>query len=109
MLLIKKKIERKKKAIATVISKFPDAESILKVRDGPGQPKIEEDQPDLLQTIINVAIHGSGADDCRRTEMIRTVKTLDDLHVELLKQGFFLSRFVKKKYFVKFWANLFNI
>lgn len=49
-------------------------------------------EDELLKTITAIAITGSASDDRRRTEMIRTVKTLDDLTDELQKRGYELSR-----------------
>lgn len=48
-------------------------------------------EDELLKTITAVAISGSASDDCNRTEMIHTVKTLDDLTDELHKLGYQLS------------------
>lgn len=61
-------------------------------RTGPGQPSLVDSQPALLETIINIAIHGSAADERRRTEMIRSCLTLSDLHERLLLMGFQISR-----------------
>ena len=58
----------------------------------PGRPRIETEQPQLLSSIIDIVQASSSADDRRRTEMIRSVKTLDDLHLELKSIGFNLSR-----------------
>ena len=49
----------------------------------PGRPRIEEDQPQLLSTILDIVQATSAADPRRRTEMIRSVRTLDDLVSEL--------------------------
>ncbi|GBP70163.1 hypothetical protein EVAR_46658_1 [Eumeta japonica] len=61
-------------------------------RTGPGQPSLVDSQPALLETIINIAIHGSAADERRRTEMIRSCLTLSDLHERLMLMGFQISR-----------------
>ncbi|CAG9584279.1 unnamed protein product [Danaus chrysippus] len=61
-------------------------------RTGPGQPPLVDSQPALLETIINIAIHGSAADERRRTEMIRSCLTLSDLHERLLLMGYQISR-----------------
>ncbi|KAG5893520.1 hypothetical protein JTB14_017230 [Gonioctena quinquepunctata] len=57
-----------------------------------GRPSLENDQPSLLKTIADIALFGSAADDRRRTESIRSVKTLDELTQELRKIGFDISR-----------------
>lgn len=83
---------KKKKSIQKVINEYPEAGNILKCKETPGRPKIEEEQPLLHQAIIDIAMIGSGADEKRRSEVVRSVKTLDDLHNELIKNGFTLSR-----------------
>ena len=65
--------------------------SVTAPREKPGQPPIAEMQPALLETIINIAIYGSAADERRRTEMMRSCRTLRDLHQELLSMDFHLS------------------
>ncbi|XP_041371065.1 uncharacterized protein LOC121384651 [Gigantopelta aegis] len=57
-----------------------------------GRPPIVEDENLLHKVIVDIAIGGSAADDRRRSEVIRTVKTLDDLTASLKKQGIHLSR-----------------
>lgn len=47
---------------------------------------------ELLKTITELAISGSASDYRRRTEIIRTVKTLDDLIDELHNLGYQISR-----------------
>ena len=62
-------------------------------RETPGRPRIETDQPQLLATILDIVRGSSAADARRRTEMIRTITTLDDLQKELTTNfGFNLSR-----------------
>ena len=56
-------------------------------RSHQGRPRIEEDQPQLLQTILDIVSATSAADDRRRTEMLRTVTTLKDLTAELNLRG----------------------
>ena len=63
------------------------------MRDSVGHPPIDEDQPLLLKVISDIAIFGSAADDKRRTETIRSIKTLDQLHDEVQKPGFSLNRY----------------
>ena len=57
-----------------------------------GRPSINYDQPELLSSIIKIVEASTAAGDRRRTEILRTVKTLDDLHSELTRIGFKLSR-----------------
>nr|XP_043066048.1 uncharacterized protein LOC122321057 [Drosophila bipectinata]XP_043066049.1 uncharacterized protein LOC122321057 [Drosophila bipectinata] len=49
-------------------------------------------KPLLHKTFLEIAMFGSGADERRRTNLVRSVKTLSDLHEELKKEGFNLSR-----------------
>lgn len=45
-----------------------------------GKPRLERDQPDLMDTIIRIVTHHSSADERRRTETLRSMKTLNQLH-----------------------------
>ena len=58
----------------------------------PGRPCIVEDTDTLLQTICDIAIKGSAADERRRSPVIRSTKTLDDLTEALKSHGYNLSR-----------------
>ncbi|KAF2905782.1 hypothetical protein ILUMI_00394 [Ignelater luminosus] len=53
---------------------------------------LEEDQPQLPKTIVEIAMQGSAAEGRRRNEIIRSVKTLDEMTEELRKEGFNVSR-----------------
>ena len=55
------------------------------------RPRKEVDQPDLLSTIVNIVQATSATDDRRRTETLRSLTTLDDLHKELTDLGFNLK------------------
>ena len=50
------------------------------------------DKSELIKAISRIAISGSAAHDRRRNEMIRTVKTLDQLTEALNREGFELKR-----------------
>ena len=50
------------------------------------------DNESLLHTVKETALMGCGTDDRRRSELIPSVRTLDDLVAELEKMGFLLSR-----------------
>lgn len=60
-------------------------------KEKPGRPSKTDDAP-LIDAITEIALGGSAADDRRRSELIRTVRTLDDLTHELQKRGFNMSR-----------------
>ena len=60
-------------------------------REKVGRPRIEVDQPGLLETILDLVQASSATDDRRRSEIVRTVKTLKDLNTELIAEGYNLS------------------
>ena len=72
----------------------PEAAKILKNfnRNVTGRPRQELDQPELLSAIVQIVENSSAAHDRRRSEVLRTVTTLDDLAEEMKKLGFTLSR-----------------
>ena len=57
----------------------------------PGRPK-KIDNDERLAAIARIAISGSAADNRRRSDVIRTVKTLDELTAALRAEGFDYSR-----------------
>ncbi|XP_068989951.1 uncharacterized protein [Neodiprion pinetum] len=65
---------------------------ILKIREQPGRPRIEIDQPEIFKSIVEIASHNASADVRRRSETIRACKTLDQLREQLSEAGFNLSR-----------------
>lgn len=71
---------RKRKILENISNENPEYAKKLKLRHKTGRPRIDEDQPDLLKIIIEIATHGGAADERRRTEGSRSVKTLDQLH-----------------------------
>lgn len=82
----------KKRKLEDVCLEHPDVANKLKIRSNPGRPSLEEDQPDILQTIMKIAIFGSSADERRRTETVTSCKNLDQLHEQLKTLGLQLSR-----------------
>lgn len=83
---------RRKVNLEKICEMNKEAAAVLKVRNKIGRPHIEEDQPELLQRIIDIVTLGGAAHDRRRTEEIRSCKTLDELHKKLLTEGFQISR-----------------
>ncbi|CAF0723868.1 unnamed protein product [Adineta steineri] len=61
-------------------------------RKGGGRPRIEEQYPDLLQTIEEIAKVGGASDKGRRSETIRPCLTLDDLREKLKQRGIHVKR-----------------
>lgn len=72
---------RCKENIKDLIAAHPDAHNFLKIRSRPGRPRLEEDQPELLKAICDIAIHRSAAHEKRQTEIYRFIKTLDELTI----------------------------
>ena len=66
----------------------PELCKILKTRISSGRPPLQEEQPLLLKTIIDIAIHGLASHDKKQNDMYRSVKTLDPLK----SHGFVISR-----------------
>lgn len=56
-------------------------------REKTGKPQMELDQPELLSTIIKIMEATAATDNRRRSEILRTVKTLDDLSEKLVQMG----------------------
>ena len=83
---------KRKVEMNDMIEKNPDLAKKLKIRDAVGRPRLEDDQDNLLQTIKTLAMFGGAAEDRRRSEAIRSCRTLDDLHTELNAAGFVISR-----------------
>ena len=54
--------------------------------------RLEVDQPAILSTMVDVVQGTCAADDRRRTPMLRTIITMDNMHAELLRQGIEMSR-----------------
>ena len=83
--------ERKKTITTQTKSSLQSNNEASVPRPTPGRPKRVDDDA-LLQTIKEMALVGSAADPRRRTEVIRSCKTLDDLTIKLNEIGFNLSR-----------------
>ena len=62
------------------------------MRETIGRPPIETDQPGLLEAICDIVQGSSAADDKRRSEILRTTRTLSDLVGKLSDIGYILSR-----------------
>ena len=95
---LKKEAERQRKqrsnlkrGIEEVCEKDAEAASVLKSfnRGVTGKPRLEVDQPELLSAIVKIVTNSSATDDRRRSEMLRSVTTLDDLTGKLKEMGLF--------------------
>ena len=88
----KKFRETFKTKIKAACAENPGMAVKLKIRDGPGRPRLEENQPELLKAIVDIAVSGKSEEERHNADKIRSCKTLDSLHQELLKAGFSISR-----------------
>ena len=64
---------------------------IVHIQDKRGRPRLEDDQPDLLETIKTIAMFGASAEERRRSEALRSCKTLPYLFAEMKSLGFQIS------------------
>jgi hypothetical protein len=87
----KARVEKKRKLNA-LIEDNPELRASLNVRAKPGRPRLEEDQPSLLETIVDIAMHGSASHERRQSDVYRSIKTLDQLTEQLKMDGFTISR-----------------
>lgn len=83
---------KRKALVNDCIAQNPSLKRKLRVHDTSGRPPLEDDQPELLKVLTEIATIGGGADDRRRTEMIRSCKTLDDLCQKLKEEGYSISQ-----------------
>jgi len=82
-----------KNELSRMAEENPGSSKIAKFARGKmGRPALEEDQPELLSAIKQIASVNSSADDRRRSEAINSCTTLDALTETLHDQGFNLSR-----------------
>lgn len=88
---IKFRADRKRK-IQDAVDAHPDLAATLVSREKIGRPSIVDEQPGLLDAIVNLAEYGSQAEDRRRFECLRTIKTVTDMTSALKILGFNLSR-----------------
>jgi hypothetical protein len=86
--------EKQKKKLRAITESYPDAAHVLKkvFREDSGRPPIDDTCPDLLSTIEEIAAAGGASDDRRRTEVVRSCLTLDDLREKLKTKGYDIKR-----------------
>ncbi|KAJ8877430.1 hypothetical protein PR048_021884 [Dryococelus australis] len=84
--------ENKKQKIIELCSKNPDAAKSLTPRAGPGRPRLEEEQSELLKAVVDLAMFGASTEERRRCEIVLTVHTLSELTDKLIELGFNISR-----------------
>ena len=86
--------EKKRKLMAEIISECPAAAKKVSstVRQKSGRPSLSENCPTLLATILKIATIGAPADPRRRSEVLASCATLDDLKKRLAERGVSVSR-----------------
>lgn len=57
-------------------------------RESGGRPFLEFDHPGIIDTILDIVQATTATDDHRRSQILRTTRTLDDLHLELSNIGY---------------------
>ena len=88
----KKYREKKKRIMKEALKDFPSHEGSSVVRDNPGRPSLDDIYCNLHHDILHIASIGAAASDKRRDDLIRSVKTLDDLHKALEDLNYKISR-----------------
>ena len=91
------KLREKKASVLQQLQKdHPTAASSLQTlavsKGNIGRPRLENKMVDLHEAILSIVMPEAGADEKRRTEMLHTTKTLDDLRTILSSKGYNLSR-----------------
>ena len=85
---------KKNEIIAKLSKTSPVALKSLKpfMRGKVGRPSLEADQPGIVEAILDLVQATTATDARRRSEILRTTRTLDDLHTALQSLGYTLSR-----------------
>ncbi|CAF1081493.1 unnamed protein product [Rotaria sordida] len=86
--------EKQRKIVQHLYETKPELHPQLRklYRRGGKRRRIEEQYPDLLQTIEEIARAGGASDDGRRSRTIRPCLTLDDLREKLKQRGYDIKR-----------------
>jgi hypothetical protein len=90
-----RKKEKKKRIVAQQICEAKNdskTAALLSVQDSVGRPRIEDSQPGLMDVLVRIAIFSASAADKRRSEGLRSCRTLDDLAERLHEHGFNIAR-----------------
>ncbi|CAF4032014.1 unnamed protein product [Rotaria sordida] len=85
---------KRRKIVEHLFETKPELHPQLKkiYRPGGGRPRIEEQIPNLLEIIEEIAKVGGASDDRRRSETIRPCLTLDDLREKIRQRGYDIKR-----------------
>ncbi|KAJ6639792.1 hypothetical protein Bhyg_12539 [Pseudolycoriella hygida] len=83
---------KRKEILQKLIQEHPETMKTIRLGSGVGRPRLEDSQPLLLETITEIALYGSAAHERRQSEVIRSIKTIDELAKALRNRGFEISR-----------------
>ena len=83
--------EARKHKLEKMFEKNPELRKELNMQPERGRPSLDTSQPSLLSAIVEIATYGCAADDRRRTDNLRSVKTLDELTEALVCCGYSIS------------------
>ncbi|KAJ6639801.1 hypothetical protein Bhyg_12548, partial [Pseudolycoriella hygida] len=83
---------KRKEILQKLIQEHPETMKTIRLGSGVGRPRLGDSQPLLLETITEIALYGSAAHERRQSEVIRSIKTIDELAKALRNRGFEISR-----------------
>ena len=90
--------------------RFPELSEEIELncgsRTGAGRPRIEEEYPELLKTIVDIVAPEAAADVGRRPELLRDCISLDDLCAEIEKR---IDGILTKELRFIFGSRIFNL
>jgi len=85
------KARDKKRKLNALFEDNPGLRTSLNVKAKRGGPRIQENQPSLLEIIVDIATHGWASHERRQSDVYRSIKTLDQLTEQLKMDGFTIS------------------
>ena len=62
-------MQKKKMKLDLVCEEHPELRTVLNVREKVGRPRIEDDQPMLLKSIVDIAMYGSASHEKRKSSI----------------------------------------
>ncbi|KAF9422454.1 hypothetical protein HW555_001852, partial [Spodoptera exigua] len=83
-----------KSKIKLACNQSPIVADLLKARSAPGRPRLEEQQPQLLKTIVDLAMFGASAEEQHRSEIVRNLPSLQ-WYSEHVRESQYLLQVVK--------------
>lgn len=84
--------QKRRQNLRKFIEEHPETMNALQIQSSVGRPRVEVSQPLLLQVTADIALFGSAAHERRQSDMIRSIKTLNELTKEVQNRGFVISR-----------------